>query len=202
VIGPDFLTHEFFGQRFDIILMNPPFSAKGDRHVWVAHLRKAFSLLEVDGELSCIVPSGMWEDNSLRLFVELREWLLLHGATIEAHDDGAFKESGTGVKTATIKMSRRTARDIDHESNIYWVMVDQEFPFVERMRKLAHLRADSPEVQAMLRAGGMLANSNGCSVAMTPELVAELGREWEARHGRAVVHRDIKPPTSGQLDLL
>jgi predicted RNA methylase len=122
VIEADFLAHDFGDARFDIILMNPPFSTKADRNVWVAHLRKAFDLLAPDGELSCIVPSGMWQGSSLRLFVELRDWLLLHGATIEAHEHGAFKESGTGVKTATIKMSRPTPRrpqDIEHESNTF-----------------------------------------------------------------------------------
>jgi predicted RNA methylase len=206
VIEADFLAHDFGEQRFCIILMNPPFSTKADRNVWVAHLRKAFDLLAPDGELSCIVPSGMWQGSGLRLFVELREWLLLHGATIEAHSDGAFKESGTGVKTATIKMSKPASwrpQDILHESNTLWMVVDSDAKLAERVRKLKLLSSDSSEVQAFFRDAATSSNSEGCSVAMTPEMIAELGRDWDVEHGHTVAHRDTKPSNGpGQLDLL
>jgi predicted RNA methylase len=209
VIEVDFLAHDFGEERFDIILMNPPFSTKADRNVWVAHLRKAFDLLAPDGELSCIVPSGMWEASNTKLFRDLSDWLLLHGATIESHEAGAFKESGTGVKTATIKMSRPATgrkQDIEHESNMFWILVDQERPFVERMNRHSQLNSDSADVQAILRAGAVLANSNGASIAMTPELISVLGRDWDDRHGHAVAHRDTKPENepgpAGQLQLL
>ena len=205
VIGYDFLTHEFFGQRFDIILMNPPFSTKADRNVWVAHLRKAFDLLAPDGELSCIVPSGMWQTSETKLFRELRDWLLLHGATIEAHDDGAFKESGTGVKTATIKMScpalHRT-QDLTYESDTFWTVALQERPFAEQMAKLAHLDSGAAEVQALLRTWVAFANSNGCGIALTPEMVAELGRDWDVRHGHKRTDAPAKVNADGQLELL
>ncbi len=102
----NFLEHDFGDHRFDLVVMNPPFTADGDKQAWVTHLRRAFDLLSEHGVLACVAPAGTWLHSSKKVFASLRAWLLELGASIEYHDAGSFKDSGTGVSTLTILVRR------------------------------------------------------------------------------------------------
>jgi 16S rRNA A1518/A1519 N6-dimethyltransferase RsmA/KsgA/DIM1 with predicted DNA glycosylase/AP lyase activity len=82
-------------QAYDRVVMNPPFAKRADIH-HVTHARK---FLKPDGKLVAIMSAGVAfrEDALAREFREQCE-------TIEPLPDGAFKESGTGVRTVVVTM--------------------------------------------------------------------------------------------------
>lgn len=85
----------------DRIIMNPPFSKQQD----IDHILHAFELLKPGGILVSVVSEGpFFREN--RKSVEFREWLDEVGAEIIDNDAGAFKESGTMVKTRIIKITK------------------------------------------------------------------------------------------------
>lgn len=87
-ICADFLSCNGELGKFDRILMNPPFSRGQD----VAHIMHALNFLEEGGRLVAICSASQAAEKALRPLSSL--W-----REIEA---GAFKESGTGVKTVML----------------------------------------------------------------------------------------------------
>jgi 16S rRNA G1207 methylase RsmC len=80
---------------YDRVVMNPPFAKRADiRHV--THARK---FLKPDGKLVAIMSAGVAfrEDALAREFRDQCE-------TIEPLPEGAFKESGTAVRTVVVTM--------------------------------------------------------------------------------------------------
>jgi hypothetical protein len=98
----DFLSVDFGGLLFDVIVMNPPFAVEGDKFAWATHLRRAVSLLANGGVVACIAPRGTWQTSPSKRFKVVRSWLASLGSTLVNHPDGAFAESGTGIRTCTI----------------------------------------------------------------------------------------------------
>ena len=97
VICTDFLTYNNY--KFDKVIMNPPFSRQQD----VDHILHAFSLLKEGGILVAIVSeSPFFREN--KKSVEFRKWLTDNNAIVLPLLEGAFKESGTMVKTRIIKV--------------------------------------------------------------------------------------------------
>lgn len=97
VAADDFLQYNEDG--FDRIIMNPPFSKQQD----VDHILHAWDLLRAGGILVSIVSeSPFFREN--KKSVEFREWLEENDADVIELDPGAFKESGTMVKTRLIKV--------------------------------------------------------------------------------------------------
>lgn len=83
---------------FDVIVMNPPFARSAD----IAHVRHAWKFLKPGGKLAAITAIG-WtfrEDEKAKVF---RDWLEEIGATHEELPAGAFKSSGTMVRTAIVR---------------------------------------------------------------------------------------------------
>lgn len=80
---------------YDRVVMNPPFAKRADIH-HVTHARK---FLKPGGKLVAIMSAGVAfrEDVLAREFREQCE-------TIEPLPEGAFKESGTGVRTVVVTM--------------------------------------------------------------------------------------------------
>jgi predicted RNA methylase len=103
----DFL--EFFEQHkgqqgmFDRIVMNPPFSIKGNPYVYIDHIFLAHGLLKPGGVLVSVAPAGI-TFNSAKKAAGLRE-LVSQSGSFKELPEGAFKESGTGVSTVLVKIS-------------------------------------------------------------------------------------------------
>jgi type I restriction-modification system DNA methylase subunit len=101
---------EFLGQSaatlgtFDRVVMNPPFAGQQD----IDHVTHAFGFLRPGGRLVAIMAAGvLFREN--RKAVEFRALVDAADGTIEENDEGAFKVSGTGVRTVTVTMDRKAA---------------------------------------------------------------------------------------------
>lgn len=100
--GIDFLSFE--DDRWDRIIMNPPFSKQQD----VEHIQKAFEILKPGGILVSVVGVSPFFRNN-RKSLEFMEFLSENNAEIESLPAGAFAESGTNVETKIIKILKECA---------------------------------------------------------------------------------------------
>jgi hypothetical protein len=108
IVGSDFLSYELprhsdgeVMYRFDRIYMNPPFEEMQD----VDHVRHAYSLLKDDGKMVSVMAESAFF-RSDRKAVEFREWLdSVWGDSCEL-PEGAFKDSGTGVKVRLVVIEK------------------------------------------------------------------------------------------------
>lgn len=93
VIQADFLTITP-SPIYNRVLMNPPFCRKQD----IIHVSHAMKFLAPEGLLLSIMAAGVEfrQDKATKAFVQMVED---KGGYIEALEDGAFKSSGTGVRT-------------------------------------------------------------------------------------------------------
>lgn len=98
VVHDDFMTFEP-KKEYDVIVMNPPFN-KGQS---VRHVTKAIQMAK-----RCVVAItdfGITFRND-RATAEFRELVKSHGGTIEPVEEGAFKESGTMIKTCIVTVRK------------------------------------------------------------------------------------------------
>lgn len=98
VVHDDFMTFEP-KKEYDVIVMNPPFN-KGQA---VRHVTKAIQMAK-----RCVVAItdfGITFRND-KSTAEFRELVKSHGGTIEPVEKGAFKESGTMIKTCIITVRK------------------------------------------------------------------------------------------------
>ena len=101
VVHDDFMTFEP-KKEYDVIVMNPPFN-KGQA---VRHVTKAIQIAK-----RCVVAIadiGVIFRND-KPTAEFRELVKSHGGTIEPVEEGAFKESGTMVKTCIITVRKKNS---------------------------------------------------------------------------------------------
>lgn len=102
--GIDFL--EFAKQNgeqhgFDRIIMNPPFS----KHQDVDHILAAYGLLDQGGILVSVVsPSPFFRTD--KKSASFREWMQYVNAEVIDVPEGAFKASGTMIRTKIIKVRK------------------------------------------------------------------------------------------------
>lgn len=106
VVIQDFLDREPTDTLYDVIVMNPPF-ANGKKVTDIAHVRMAADHLKPGGRLVAIMSPGFTfkkDVNSVlfRKFVE-------ENGEYEENADGAFKESGTNVKTVIVVLRKPVA---------------------------------------------------------------------------------------------
>lgn len=94
-------------ERFDVVVMNPPFAMPGQPTVWIDHVKLAWELLAPGGRLVSIVPSGFTFRQDRR-HAEVRELVDAHGG-YEPLDPEAFKASGTSVNTVVVWAERAAA---------------------------------------------------------------------------------------------
>lgn len=86
-------------QRFDAIVMNPPFSQGRD----CAHIRHAWNFLAPGGRLAAIASTS-WQTNSTAPAKEFQQFLASNHAIVEQIEAGAFHAAGTDVATTLITM--------------------------------------------------------------------------------------------------
>lgn len=105
LVEADFLKPEeyqsYIPEKIDRIVMNPPFSNGQD----VLHIFQAWELLDSGGILVSVVSeSPFFREN--KLSKEFRVWLNETNAEVRDLEAGAFRESGTNVKTRIIKVRK------------------------------------------------------------------------------------------------
>ncbi len=102
MVCEDFLNIPFNCTGFyDRIIANPPFSKNSD----INHVRKMYEVLNIGGRLVSIV-STHWQLSNNKKETQFRAWLDEVGATIQEVPAGAFKESGTSIKTLILIINK------------------------------------------------------------------------------------------------
>lgn len=126
IIHDNFLTYSPF-KRYDLIIMNPPFS-NGDKH-----LLKALKIQEKGGNIICLLNAETLKNPYTETRRELLQLLNNHNAIIE-YIDNAFvtAERKTGVEIALIKVA---IEQVQEESDIY-----------NRLKETAEMEDFQPEV--------------------------------------------------------
>lgn len=96
VICADFLTCRPGPNKFDRVLMNPPFSMGDD----IKHVRHALDFLKSGGKLVAIVAAGPKQQDAFKRghFPVKCDWMEL--------PEGSFAECGTNINTAIITIDK------------------------------------------------------------------------------------------------
>lgn len=117
IVHDDFLTYNPF-KRYDLIIMNPPFS-NGDKH-----LLKALKMQEKGGNIICLLNAETLRNPYTETRKELVKQLNKHNAIIE-YVENAFvsAERSTGVEIALIKVA---IEQVQEESDIFNRMKEAE----------------------------------------------------------------------------
>lgn len=107
MVGVDFLEFAKDGgidHEWNRIVMNPPFTKQQD----IDHILAAYDILVPGGILVSVVSESpfFWANKKA---VAFREFLDSHGTEMVRLDEGAFKESGTMVRTRLIKLEKPLA---------------------------------------------------------------------------------------------
>ena len=126
IVHDDFLTYNPY-KRYDLIIMNPPFS-NGDKH-----LLKALKMQEKGGNIICLLNAETLRNPYTETRRELLRLLDEHNAIIE-YINNAFvtAERKTGVEIALIKVA---IEQVQEESDIY-----------NRLKEAADVEDFQPEV--------------------------------------------------------
>jgi predicted RNA methylase len=103
IAAHDFLTYQP-EVEYDLIVMNPPFSVKGDRLAYITHISHAWEMLRGGGRLVSITPAG-WTFGTESRLQEFRKLVCDFGQYDELERD-AFKPSGTGVQAVVIWLEK------------------------------------------------------------------------------------------------
>lgn len=86
-------------QRYNRIIMNPPFARQSDVH----HVMRMFQFLKPGGLLIAVMGAGVrFRDNQLTR--DFREMVLANEGDIEELPVGSFKIAGTSVNTVVVTM--------------------------------------------------------------------------------------------------
>lgn len=101
LIGDDFMKAASVTQ-YDRIIANPPFTKNQD----IDHIRLMYALLKPGGVMVTLA-SPSWQYGSQKKQIEFREWLREVGAYVLEIPEGAFKESGTSIRTILIKIKKK-----------------------------------------------------------------------------------------------
>lgn len=98
VIGEDFRRMDpDHVDPYDAIIMNPPFEQRAD----VLHTRHALRFLKPGAPLVAVMSAGVVY-RSDRTTTDFRRTVAACGGRFVPNEDGAFKESGTMVRTVTL----------------------------------------------------------------------------------------------------
>ncbi len=103
--------------KYDYVIMNPPFSLKGDSKAYITHINHAFNMLNEIGVLSAIIPIGFM-NNSTKKEKEFLE-LVTQCGEIYKNPAGSFIESGTSVETYTIVLNKSSLKWRNEEHQGY-----------------------------------------------------------------------------------
>jgi diguanylate cyclase (GGDEF)-like protein len=94
VVGRDFM--DYSGDKYDRIIMNPPFSDRRD----MQHVQHAYDLLKPGGRLVAIVGEGVFFGSDKKA-TAFRSWLESVGGSDEKLEEGSFQDASLPVNTGT-----------------------------------------------------------------------------------------------------
>ncbi|GAA2861067.1 methyltransferase [Nonomuraea rubra] len=100
VLLADFLTvqlGDLAGERYDAAVMNPPFAKQAD----ITHVRHALDLVKPGGRLVSVMSISV-SFRTNRTAADFRALLDERGGEVIPLPEDAFRESGTGVRTAIV----------------------------------------------------------------------------------------------------
>ncbi len=95
----DFMDYD--GDGYNAIVMNPPFEKRQDAD----HVQRAYDKLAPGGRLVSIMGEGVFFGSDRRA-TEFRNWLEEVGGEVEKLPEGTFKESGTGVNSRLVQITK------------------------------------------------------------------------------------------------
>ena len=97
--------------KYNVVMMNPPFSVKSDKKAYMTHINHALKLLKPFGELVAIIPTG-WVTSDDKRSEAFRN-LLSEKGTLETTvlKKGTFKDAGTNVETVIISFVNNNWRE-------------------------------------------------------------------------------------------
>lgn len=102
LVGEDFLElHTTPSQKYDGIVMNPPFS----RDQYIKHITAAYDHLKPGGNLVFIAPTA-WQEPRSAMEQEFNDLVTPTAYEIQTLPAGTFRESGTAVETVLVGMHR------------------------------------------------------------------------------------------------
>lgn len=141
LVYDDFLNFETF-KRYDLILMNPPFSA-GERH-----LLKALKMMENGGQVVCLLNAETLKNPYSNIRKELVEKLAQLDAEIE-YLDGTFNEAErtTNVQVALVYVDIPAREPVSlildslekaPEQNLTEFTADKEITFYELLKRMVY----------------------------------------------------------------
>jgi hypothetical protein len=185
IVAADFLSIEP-AETAGLVIMNPPFSVKGDPMAWETHMRRAWRWLVPGGRIACIAPGNVWSGSQNKRAKAARNWLREIGAKAYELDPKSFAESGTGVATCVIVAKKLTEDDLSTPMNGYpsapafyaWLHIDNSSEWAERRDKLSGLPADDPKVEKFLREAAIYANEQEGEVPVTDRTIEQLKEDW------------------------
>jgi 16S rRNA G1207 methylase RsmC len=88
--------------KYDKIIANPPFTKNQD----IDHVLKMYKHLNPGGRIVTIM-STTWLEGSQKKQGAFKEWLTEVCASYEVIKEGAFKKSGTGIKTVMVVIDKK-----------------------------------------------------------------------------------------------
>lgn len=101
VLIADFLAQRPSDWEFDYVVMNPPFAKQAD----IDHVLHAWKFLKPGGRLVAIMSPG-WLFRTNRKSTEFKAFVDEHLVATVHNAAGAFKSSGTMVKTVTVVLDK------------------------------------------------------------------------------------------------
>ena len=100
LLGDDFLKHNT-ESKFDTIIANPPFSKNQD----IDHIYKMYDCLKDKGRLVSMC-SPHYQHASGKKETAFKQWLSDVNADVQEVKAGAFKESGTNIRTVIVVIDK------------------------------------------------------------------------------------------------
>lgn len=199
LINDDFLTARI-EKKFDVVIMNPPFSVDGNSTCYIDHIYKAYSVLNDGGVLASVVPVG-WLTSNIKKQKAFREWVYENGYYFRL-DEKSFKESGTLVGCAIVIVEKLHQKEYERlcREEVYGYLnhfvyqislnADCSSSFYNKKLEL-HKKLEagldvSPEVKNIYLQVVDEMRKNGEFVLIKEEwldwLVDEFGREYESEY--------------------
>lgn len=102
IVSEDFTTLDEKKYKYDKIIANPPFTKNKD----CLHILKMYEHLKSKGRLVSIMGPS-WVTGTQKKQIEFRNCLTKLGASWESIEEGAFKKSGTNVKTYLVVIDKK-----------------------------------------------------------------------------------------------
>lgn len=102
IVRDDFLRMPIEG-KYDRILMNPPFTIKGDSGAYIDHILHAFACLKTGGKIIAIAPPN-FEYRRERRFEAFRQFLKANGV-YESLPESSFKGSFNSTTVRTVLLT-------------------------------------------------------------------------------------------------